>query len=77
MAVFLLKSKHGSAYSPPPVGSSTGFYDVPTNHWAAAWIKQLKAEGITTGCGGGNFCPDSYVTRAQMAGLFVRTFNLP
>lgn len=77
MAVFLLRSKYGSSYSPPPVGGSTGFYDVPTNYWAAAWIKQLKVEGITTGCSGGNFCPESYVTRAQMAGLFVRTFNLP
>lgn len=77
IAVFLLRSKYGRGYTPPTVGNSTGFNDVPTNYWAAAWIKQLKVEGITTGCGGGNFCPESYITRAQMAGLFVRTFNLP
>jgi len=77
MAVFLLRSKHGAGYNPPPVGNSTGFYDVPTTYWAAAWIKQLAAEGISSGCGGGYYCPESYVTRAQMAGLFVRTFNLP
>ncbi len=39
MAVFLLRLKYGPAYTPPAVGSSTGFADVPTTHWAAAWIK--------------------------------------
>jgi len=77
MAVFLLKSKYGSGYLPPAVGSDTGFGDVPTTHWAAAWIKQLAAEGITGGCGGGNYCPENSVTRAQMAVFLVKTFNLP
>jgi hypothetical protein len=77
MSIFLLRSKYGGGYTPPHVGNSTGFNDVPTTYWAAAWIKELRVEGITTGCGGGNFCPESSVTRAQMAGLFVRTFNLP
>jgi len=77
MAVFLLKSKYGSGFTPPDIGASTGFSDVPVTHWAAAWIKQLAAEGITGGCGGGNYCPDSPVTRAQMAVFLVKTFNLP
>ena len=77
MAVFLLKAKHGSSYSPPDIGAGTGFGDVPTDHWAAAWIKQLAAESITGGCGGGNYCPEDPVTRAQMAVFLVRTFNLP
>jgi len=77
MAVFLLKAEHGAAYIPPGVGSSTGFNDVLVTHWAAAWIKQLAAEGITTGCGSGNYCPEDSVTRAQMAVFLVRTFNLP
>ena len=77
MAVFLLKSKYGSNYTPPAVGSSTGFTDVPASYWAAAWIKQLAAEGITGGCGTGTYCPESPVTRAQMAVFLVRTFNLP
>ncbi|MBK8821823.1 MAG: S-layer homology domain-containing protein [Anaerolineales bacterium] len=67
MAVFLLKSMHGSSFAPPAVGASTGFTDVPTNYWAAAWIKQLAAEGITSGCGANVYCPDATVTRAQMA----------
>ena len=77
MAVFLLKAKHGSSYMPPAVGTNTGFDDVPTDHWAAAWIKQLAAEQITGGCGGGNYCPESPVTRAQMAVFLVKTFGLP
>jgi hypothetical protein len=77
MAIFLLRSRHGPSYNPPAVGASTGFGDVQPNYWAAAWIKQLVAEGITAGCGTGAYCPESPVTRAQMAVFLVRTFNLP
>ncbi|MBI5962475.1 MAG: S-layer homology domain-containing protein [Chloroflexi bacterium] len=72
LAVLLLRGIHGAAYTPPAVGASTGFNDVPTTHWAAAWIKQLAAEGITSGCGGGNFCPEASASRAQIAILLVR-----
>ena len=77
MAVFLLRAKYGAGYTPPSVGTSTGFADVPVDQWAAAWIKQLAVEGITSGCGSGNYCPDSSVTRGQMSIFIVRTFNLP
>jgi uncharacterized delta-60 repeat protein len=77
MAVFLLRSKYGSSYAPPAVGAGTGFGDVPPGYWAAAFIKQLVTEGITAGCGAGNYCPESPVTRAQMAVFLVRTFHLP
>ncbi len=77
MAVFLLRVRYGPTYTPPPVGDSTGFADVPTSHWAAAWIKQFALEGITAGCGGGNYCPSSPVTRDQMAVFLQRTFGLP
>jgi len=72
MAVFLLKGSHGSSYAPPAVGASSGFSDVPVSYWAAAWIKQLAAEGITGGCGSGNYCPDATVTRAQMAVFLLK-----
>ncbi len=77
MAVFLLKSKYGSSYTLPPVGTSTGFIDVPATYWAASWIKQLAVEGITGGCGNGNYCPEAPVTRAEMAVMLIRTFSLP
>ena len=72
MAVFLLKGIHGSTYTPPAVGDSTSFADVPTTYWASAWIKQLASEGITGGCGNGNYCPDNAVTRAQMAVFLLK-----
>ena len=75
MAIFLLKAKHGASYSPPPAAGT--FADVSTGYWAAAWIEQLAAEGITSGCGDGNFCPENEVTRAQMAVFLVKTFGLP
>ena len=77
MAVFLLRGEHGASYVPPAVGAGTGFTDVPTTHWAAAWIKQLAAEGITGGCTATTYCPTVTVTRDQMAVFLVRTFNLP
>ena len=74
MAVFLLRAEHGAGYSPPPpVGL---FADVDLSHWAVAWIEQLAAEGVTVGCGGGNYCPQNPATRAQMAVFLVRTFGL-
>jgi len=74
MAVFLLRAKYGSNFSPP---AATGvFADVPTDYWAAAWIEKLAADGITAGCGGGNYCPENQVTRDQMAVFLVRTFGL-
>jgi hypothetical protein len=70
MAVFLLKSEHGSSYQPP---ACTGvFADVACPSPFAAWIEQLAGEGITGGCGGGNFCPDTPVTRAQMAVFLLK-----
>ncbi|MFZ5820578.1 MAG: S-layer homology domain-containing protein, partial [Chloroflexota bacterium] len=45
-------------------------------HWAADWIEQLAAEGITGGCGDGNYCPTLIVNRAQMAVFLVAAFGL-
>jgi hypothetical protein len=74
MAVFLLKGEHGSSYAP---ADCTGmFSDVPCPSAYAAWIEQLAAEGVTAGCGGGDYCPLSDSTRGQMAVFLVRTFAL-
>jgi hypothetical protein len=72
MAVFLLRGKHGSAYTPP---AATGiFADVPAGHWARAWIEQLYNESITTGCATSplKYCPSDAVTRDQMAVFLLR-----
>jgi hypothetical protein len=72
MAVFLVRGIHGVTYTPPDVGNNTGFGDVTPGYWAAAYIKQLAADGVTAGCGNGNYCPENPVTRAQMAVFLLR-----
>jgi len=76
MAVFLLKSKHGSAYVPPPCTGDFADVACPGNPFAD-WIEQLAAEGITGGCGGSNYCPTQPVRRDQMAAFLYNTFQLP
>ena len=68
MAVFLLVGEHGSSYVPPPATGNV-FADVPADSFAAAFIEQLHAEGITGGCAVNppRYCPASQVSRAQMA----------
>ena len=76
MAIFLLRAKHGSNYKPP---AATGIFDdVPVTYWAANWIEQLYKEGITSGCSQNPllYCPESSVTRDQMAVFIAKTFNL-
>ena len=48
----------------------------PASSPFAAWIEELAAEGVTAGCGGGNYCPDSANTRGQMAVFLTKTFGL-
>ena len=75
MAVFLLKTEHGSGYVPPACAEL--FADVPCPSLFADWIEQLAAENITAGCGGGNYCPLQPNTRGQMAVFLTKTFSLP
>jgi 2-keto-3-deoxy-6-phosphogluconate aldolase len=39
-------------------------------------INKVAAAGITTGCGGTQFCPNGLVTRAQMATFLSRGYDL-
>jgi S-layer homology domain len=77
MAVFLLRTLEGSGYTPPPCmpGQET-FNDVPASSPFCPWIEELVRRGITSGCGGGSYCPGASVTRAQMAVFLVRTFSI-
>jgi hypothetical protein len=60
--------------SPPP-GTAT-FNDVPTNHPFFQFVEALAASGITGGCGGGNYCPNSPLTRGQMAVFLAKALGL-
>ncbi len=75
MAIFLIRAKHGSGWVPPE-STGTVFTDVPIDHWAGDYIEALAAEGITLGCGPQLYCPDGFVTRAEMAAFLTRTFGL-
>ena len=76
MAVFLLKSKYGLCYTPPPCTTQT-FTDVPCSSNFAPWIYELVAENITGGCATGLYCPADPVKRQQMAVLLLKTFEGP
>ena len=71
MAVFLERGMRGSDYN-PGAGVGNVFQDVPASYWAAGWIELLYSDGITTGCGFGNYCPEDAVTREQMAVFLLR-----
>ncbi len=60
--------------SPPPEVATFG--DVPLDHSQSQFIEALAAAGISEGCGGGNFCPDNPVTRAQLALFLARALGL-
>ena len=71
MAVFLLKAKFGLCYTPPPC--TPGFFgDVACPSVFADWIEALANEGITGGCGSGNYCPANPVRRDQMAVFLLK-----
>ncbi len=76
MSVFLLKAREGATYRPPPAVGV--FADVPPGSFAADWIEELNARGITGGCNPLPFplyCPGNFNTRGQMAVFLVRTFG--
>jgi len=77
MAIFLLRAEHGSSYTPPAATGIFADLPLPANATIAAWVEQLYNEGITSGCSTDplNYCPNSPVTRAQMAIFIDRTFG--
>jgi len=59
-----------------PAPSVASFGDVPTNHPQFQFIEALAASGITVGCGGGNYCADSPLTRGQMAVFLAKALGV-
>ncbi len=71
MAIFVVRSIYGNdnfMYSP------TAYYnDVPSGSFGFQWIQKLNELGITAGCGNGDYCPNTIVTRDDMAIFLVRS----
>jgi hypothetical protein len=77
MAVFLLKASQPLGYTPPACTGNV-FDDVPcTGGIFDPWIEDLAARGITGGCQTAPplYCPDSTVTRQQMAVFLLKAKN--
>lgn len=52
--------------------SSSLVFDDTRGHLFQKPIAALAKAGVTKGCGGGDFCPNDYVTRGQMAAFLDR-----
>jgi hypothetical protein len=60
--------------SPAPAVATFG--DMPTSHPFFRFVEALVASGVTAGCGGGNFCPDTLLTRGEMAAFLSKALGL-
>ena len=79
MAVFLGRVTHDRNFTPPDAAGI--FADVPMHYWAADWIEQFYADGLTKGCKIDPhdllsptiyYCPKYPVTRTTMAIFLLR-----
>jgi S-layer family protein len=73
MAVFLMVARGFSPAACPP----STFLDVASGSPFCPWVNEVAARGITAGCGGGNYCPESLVLRGQMSVFLSVTFGVP
>jgi len=80
-AIALIRAKGLEPLRP----SEATFADVPPDHWAFGWIERLVDRAswggvvVAAGCDAGpppRFCPDTVVTRAQLAILICRAFSI-
>jgi trimeric autotransporter adhesin len=76
MAVFVILSKEPPGYVPPGcVAGAEAYDDVPATSPFCRWIEELSRRGVVSGCGGGNYCPASPVSREQMAIFVLKTLD--
>ncbi len=72
MAVYMarwLAGGEGNLPAPPPQAS---FVDVPSAHWAFAYIEYAKEKGIVSGYGNNEYRPEGEIDRAQTAAFVAR-----
>ena len=75
MSVFVLRTLD-PALNPPACAPPNLYVDVPETSPFCRWIEELTTRGVVTGCGGGNYCPSTPVTREQMGVFLAVTFGL-
>jgi hypothetical protein len=69
MAAFIIRALYGESFQ---YTSAPYFSDVDASNPFFKYVQKMKDQGITAGCGNGNYCPDDNVTREQMAAFLVR-----
>ena len=78
-AIFFIRSLYsvtngdGDPNNFPYDHTNPHFSDVPATHPYFKWIQRMSELGITAGCGGGQYCPDSMLPNWQAA---VFTFRV-
>ena len=72
--VRILDGRHAAFYP----GLRTRFSDVSNDQWYMPTVERLAELEVTVGCSADppQFCPDDSITRAQMATMLVRAFEL-
>ncbi|KPQ34088.1 MAG: S-layer homology domain [Phormidesmis priestleyi Ana] len=65
-----------SAAATAPPKEAIQFADVPNNYWAKPYIDALSSRELISGFQDGDFKPEQPVTRAQIANIVSRTFEL-
>jgi hypothetical protein len=77
LAVFALATREPAGYVPPAcVAGAEMFGDVPASNGFCRWIEELARRNVVSGCGNGDYCPGSPVTREQMGVFLTLTFGL-
>lgn len=69
MAVFVIRALFGENFSFP---GQPYFNDVPVTHPFFKYIQKMRELNITSGCTPTTYCPDTNVTRGQMAVFLIR-----
>ena len=75
MAMFVLKSKDPYWVPTACVPGGEIFADVPASSPYCRWVEELARRGVVAGCGGGNYCPLSGVSREQLAVYLLLTLE--
>jgi hypothetical protein len=58
------------------VTNSKIYSDVPTNFWASGYIEAVTKKGLFKGYSGNNFMPNKPITRAELAAVIARYFEI-
>jgi hypothetical protein len=73
MALELVETNIACGSAAAAVRIQVDFLDVPPPHIFHDFVATIARNGVTAGCGGGNFCPGASNTRAQITVFLLKT----